>query len=114
VIDPSALAAILDPEAEAAGFLLHLSRPGPRTISSATLLEAQPELDDQRGEAGDSEHGLPPGRAQIGLIPLLALQMHRAGPIQGDGVSYGLDMAMGATLLLKSEALSPTDVRVAL
>lgn len=76
VIDTSALLAILKGEPDATDLLTHLSQPGPKWISTATLLEIQIVVISQLGEAGPAELNLLLSEAEITPLPFDTLHLH--------------------------------------
>jgi|688.fasta_scaffold507754_2 ribonuclease VapC len=128
VIDSSALLAILKVEPEALAFVDALKQPGPRRLSTATLLESRIVVERQLGPAGQAELDLLLSRAAITAVPLEELHVHWAlvgwrrfgrgrHPAAlnfGDCFSYGLAMALGAPLLFKGDDFTATDVAAAL
>jgi len=124
VIDTSALMAILKVEPEALALIACLKQPGPKRISTATLLECRIVVERQLGEAGQAELDLLLARAEITAVPLddrhlhWALQgwrlygkgRHPAGLNLGDCFSYGLAKALRAPLLFKGEDFAATDL----
>jgi ribonuclease VapC len=128
VIDTSALLAILKVEPEALAFVDCLKLPGPRRLSTATLLEARIVVERQLGPAGQAELDLLLSRAAITAVPLEELHVHRAlegwrrygkgrhraGLNLGDCFSYGLAKALNAPLLFKGDDFAATDVVAAL
>ena len=128
MIDTSALLAILKVEPEALAFVDALQQPGPRHLSTATLLETRIVVERQLGPAGQAELDLLLSRADIAAMPLEALHVHwalvgwrrygkgrhRAGLNLGDCFSYGLAKALEAPLLFKGDDFSATDVASAL
>ncbi len=133
VIDTSALLAILKVEPEALAFVDCLKLPGPRRLSTATLLEARIVVERQLGPAGQAELDLLLSRAAITAVPLEELHVHwalegwrrygkgrhRAGLNLGDCFSYGLAKALGVPLLFQGTGsrgadFAATDVLAAL
>lgn len=128
VIDTSALIAILKVEAEATALLTHLSLPGVKLISTATLLETRIVLDRQLGDRGNSALDLLLLKAGIRPLELEILHVewalrgwrrygkgnHPAGLNLGDCFSYGLAMALSASLLFNGNDFRATDVTPAL
>jgi ribonuclease VapC len=128
VIDTSALLAILKVEPEAFAFVDALKHPGPRRLSTATLLEARIVVERQLGPAGQAELDLLLSRAAITAVPLEELHVHWAlvgwrrygkgrhvaGLNLGDCFSYGLARALNAPLLFKGNDFDATDVLAAL
>jgi ribonuclease VapC len=128
VIDTSALLAILKVEPEALAFVDCLKLPGPRRLSTATLLEARIVVERQLGPAGQAELDLLLSRAAITPVPLEELHVHRAlegwrrygkgrhraGLNLGDCFSYGLAKVLNAPLLFKGDDFAATDVLAAL
>jgi len=128
VIDTSALMAILKVEPEAVALIHCLKQPGPKRISTATLLESRIVVEHQLGEAGQAELDLLLARAQITPVPLDELQVHwalqgwrlygkgrhPAALNLGDCVSYGLAKALQAPLLFKGDDFAATDLVSAL
>ena len=128
VIDTSALMAILKVEPEALALIACLMQPGPKRISTATLLECRIVMERQLGEAGQAELDLLLARAEITAVPLDELHLHwalqgwrrygkgrhRAGLNLGDCFSYGLAKALQAPLLFKGDDFAATDVARAL
>ncbi|MFM7362524.1 MAG: type II toxin-antitoxin system VapC family toxin [Cyanobium sp.] len=127
VVDTSALVAILKAEAEAAALLAVLSQPGPRHLSSATLLETRIVLERQLGQAGQHALDLLLAKAGITTIPLEAAHVHwalegwrrygkgrhRAALNLGDCFSYGLARALEAPLLFLGNDFAATDLQPA-
>ncbi len=127
VIDTSALLAILKVEPEALAFLGCLAGPGPRRLSTATLLESRIVVERQLGRPGQAELDLLLSRAQITPVPLDDLHVHwalegwrrygkgrhPAGLNLGDCFSYGLAKALQAPLLFKGTDFAATDLDVA-
>ena len=128
VIDTSAVLAMLRVEPEALAFLDCLRQPGPRWISTATLLESRMVIERQLGEPGQAELDLLLARAEITPLPLHALHVHwaligwrrygkgchPAGLNRGDCFSDGLARALQAPLLCKGEDFAATDLSSAL
>jgi ribonuclease VapC len=98
VIDTSALLAILKVEPEALAFLGCLAGPGPRRLSTATLLESRIVVERQLGRPGQAELDLLLSRAQITPVPLDDLHVH---------------WALQAPLLFKGTDFAATDLDVA-
>ncbi|MFM7313185.1 MAG: type II toxin-antitoxin system VapC family toxin [Cyanobium sp.] len=128
VIDTSALMAILKVEPEAFAFLERLSQPGPKRISTATLLEIRIVVERQLGVHGQAELDLLLARAEIIPLPLNAEHVHwaligwrcygkgrhAAALNLGDCFSYGLARALQAPLLFKGTDFAATDLPSAL
>ena len=128
VIDTSALMAILKVEPEAIALISCLKQPGPKRISTATLLESRIVVERQLGKAGQAELDLLLARAQITPVPVDELQVHWAlkgwrsfgkgrHPASlnlGDCFSYGLAKALQAPLLFKGADFAATDLEAAL
>lgn len=124
VIDTSALLAILKAEPDAPALLNRLCQPGPRWISTATLLEARIVVTSQLGETGPAELDLLLSEAEITALPFDTLHLHwalrgwrafgkgrnPAGLNLGDCFSYGVAMALEVPLLFKGNDFSCTDV----
>jgi ribonuclease VapC len=128
VIDTSALLAILKGEPEAEALIEALSRPGPRWISTATLLETKLVIERNLGEPGQAELQRLLATAAVTPLPLEEAHVHwalegwrhygkgrhRAALNLGDCFSYGLARALGAPLLFKGDDFAATDLPSAL
>ena len=128
LIDTSALLAILKAEPEAEALIEALCRPGPRWISTATLLETRLVIERHLGEAGQAELEGLLASAAITAVPLEEAHVHwalegwrRFGKGRhpaalnlGDCFSYGLARALEAPLLFKGDDFAATDLPSAL
>jgi len=124
VIDTSALMAILKAESDAASLLARLSNPGPKHLSTATLLETRIVLESPLGQAGHDALDLLLAKAAITTIPLETAHVywalagwrrygkgrHPAALNFGDCFSYGLAKALEAPLLFQGADFAATDV----
>ncbi|MGA7924795.1 MAG: type II toxin-antitoxin system VapC family toxin [Candidatus Sulfotelmatobacter sp.] len=122
VIEPSALVAILEQEAD---LLRRLATAGARRISAATVPETAIALEARSGERGGEQLDLFLARAQIEVAPVTAEQVrvarrarrrygngsgHAARLNFGDGFSYALAQSLGKDLLDKGVELAHPDV----
>ena len=128
VIDTSALLAILKGEPEAEALIEALCRPGPRWISTATLLETRLVIERNLGESGQAEFERLLATAANTPVPMEVAHVHwalegwrRFGKGRhpaalnlGDCFSYGLARALGAPLLFKGDDFAATDLPSAL
>ena len=125
VIDTSALLAILKGEPEAEAMVAALSLPGPRWMSTATLLETRLVIERHLGEPGQAELERLLAIVAITPVPLDEAHVHwalvgwrhygkgrhRAALNLGDCFSYGLARALGAPLLFKGDDFAATDLQ---